>query len=213
MNESLIKKQPVARKIAKKKYNKPNIIYNRLSFYNYSDDKKFDRLSKYSYLLNVYDDLQKLIKMKPINLGKIKEKEKVHNIVSELYNKRFENYYYDCNELSDVKKDELEQKFKPINLKLKDYDYDEWFVEKELDDEEELDYMSQLEGDEEVREGKGLKFLTPNKLLTRLPILLTQIKAGNNSYKLEHEIRQILYLLHRHDKITKKVYNNLIKSL
>ena len=41
-----------------------------------------------------------------------------------------------------------------------------------------------LEGDEEeVKEGKGLKNLTPNKLLTRLPILLTQIKAGNNSYK------------------------------
>ena len=39
-----------------------------------------------------------------------------------------------------------------------------------------------LEGDEEeLTEGKGLKILTPNKLLTRLPILLSQIKAGNNS--------------------------------
>ena len=43
--------------------------------------------------------------------------------------------------------------------------------------------MSLLEGDgEEVKEGTGLKILTPNKLLTRLPILLAQIKAGNNSY-------------------------------
>ena len=56
--------------------------------------------------------------------------------------------------------------------------------------------MSPLEGDEEVKEGKGLKFLTPNKLLTRLPILLAQIKVGNNSYKLKNEIRQILYLLY-----------------
>ena len=50
-----------------------------------------------------------------------------------------------------------------------------------------------LENDkEQVKEGKGLKILTPKKLLTTPPILLAQIKAGNNSYKLKHEIRQIL---------------------
>ena len=44
--------------------------------------------------------------------------------------------------------------------------------------------MVPLEGDEEeLKEGKGLKMLTPNKLLTRLLMLLTQIKAGSNSYK------------------------------
>ena len=74
--------------------------------------------------------------------------------------------------------------------------------------------MPPLEGDEEeVREGKGLKILTPKKLLTRLPILLAQIKVGNNSYKLKDEIRQILYLLYQHKKSTKKVYNNLMESL
>ena len=41
--------------------------------------------------------------------------------------------------------------------------------------------MPPLEGDEEVKKGKRLKIPTPNKLLTRLPILLAQIKAGNNS--------------------------------
>ena len=46
--------------------------------------------------------------------------------------------------------------------------------------------------------------MTPNKLLTRLPILLAQMKAGNNSYKLKNEIRQILYFLYQHNKITKK---------
>ena len=56
--------------------------------------------------------------------------------------------------------------------------------------------MPPLEGDE-VKEGKGFKNLTPNKLLTRLPILLAQIKAGNSSYKLKIEIRQILYLLYQ----------------
>ena len=69
-----------------------------------------------------------------------------------------------------------------------------------------LIFQTSLEGgEEEVKEEKGLKILTPNKLLTRLPILLAQIKAGNNSYKLKNEIRQILYLLYQHNKITKKV--------
>ena len=73
--------------------------------------------------------------------------------------------------------------------------------------------MPLLEGDEEkVKEGKGVKILTPSKLLTRLPILLAQIRAGNNFHKLKNEIRQILYLLYHHNKIIKKVYNNLIKS-
>ena len=39
--------------------------------------------------------------------------------------------------------------------------------------------MPPLEGDEEVKEGKKLNILTSNKILTRFPILLTQIKAGN----------------------------------
>ena len=73
--------------------------------------------------------------------------------------------------------------------------------------------MPQLDDDEEVKEGKGLKILTPNKLLTRLPILLTQIKAGNNSYKLKNEITQILYLLYQYNEIIKNFYNSLIKAL
>ena len=70
--------------------------------------------------------------------------------------------------------------------------------------------MRALEGDE-VKEEKGFKILTPSKLLIRLPVLLAQIKAGKNSYKLKHEFRQILYFLYQHNKITKKVYKNLLK--
>ena len=74
--------------------------------------------------------------------------------------------------------------------------------------------MPPLEDDEEeVKEEKGLKILAPNKLLTRLLILLPKRKAGNNSYKSKNEIRQILHLYYQHNKITKKFYNNLIKSL
>ena len=71
--------------------------------------------------------------------------------------------------------------------------------------------MSLLEDDEKVKEGAGIKDLTPNKLLTRLPVLLAQIKSGNNSYKLKTKMRQILYHFYQHNKITKAVYNNLIK--
>ena len=60
--------------------------------------------------------------------------------------------------------------------------------------------MPPLEGDEEeVKEKKELKTLTPKKLLTKLLILLAQVKTGSNSYKLKNEIRQILYLLYQHN--------------
>ena len=59
--------------------------------------------------------------------------------------------------------------------------------------------------------GTGLKILTPKQMLQRLPIALAQVKAGNNSEKLLNEIRQIVYSLYQSKKITKKVYNNIIK--
>ena len=59
----------------------------------------------------------------------------------------------------------------------------------------------------------GLKILTPKQMLQRLPIALAQVKAGNNSENLLNEIRQIIYSLYQSKEITKKVYNNLIKSL
>ena len=65
----------------------------------------------------------------------------------------------------------------------------------------------------ESQEGKGLKILTPNQMLKRLPIALAQVKAGNNSESLLNEIRQIVYSLYRSKKITKKVYNNIINSI
>ena len=61
--------------------------------------------------------------------------------------------------------------------------------------------------------GKGLKILTPKQMLQRLPIALAQVKAGNNSESLLNEIRQIVYFLYQSKEITKKVYNNIIKSI
>ena len=85
--------------------------------------------------------------------------------------------------------------------------------ELKLESEETIAERIKLNPRKRKNTGTGIKILTPNKLLTRLPVLLVQIKAGNNSCKLKTEIRQILYLLYQHNKITKKVYNNLTKSL
>ena len=60
------------------------------------------------------------------------------------------------------------------------------------------------------QEGKGLKILTPNQMVKRLPIALAQVKTGNNSESLLNESRQIVYSLYRSKEITKKVYNNMI---
>ena len=62
-------------------------------------------------------------------------------------------------------------------------------------------------------EGSGLKILAPKQMLQRLPIALAQVKAGNNSESLLNEIRQIIYYLYQSKQITKKVYNNIIKSI
>ena len=59
-----------------------------------------------------------------------------------------------------------------------------------------LSDLPPLECDEEVREGKKLKILTP---IPTLPILLAQIKAENNSYKLKKEIWQILYSFYQYN--------------
>ena len=58
-----------------------------------------------------------------------------------------------------------------------------------------------------------LKILTPKQMLERLPIALAQVKAGNNSENLLNEIRQIIYSLYQSKEITKKMYNNFIRSL
>ena len=67
-----------------------------------------------------------------------------------------------------------------------------------------------LELNSENQLGLGLKILTPNQMLSRLPISLAQLNVGNNSEKLKNEIRQLLYSLYRSKKLTKQLYKSLI---
>ena len=75
--------------------------------------------------------------------------------------------------------------------------------------------MPELESEESAEQkrnqpGSGLKIFTPNQMLSRFPISLVQLKAGNNSGKLKNEIRQLLYSLYRSKKLTKQIYKSLI---
>ena len=67
-----------------------------------------------------------------------------------------------------------------------------------------------LKFNKQKQEGRCLKILTPRQTLSRLPVSLAQLIAGNNSEKLKNEIRQLLYSLYRSKNMSKQVYNNLI---
>ena len=75
------------------------------------------------------------------------------------------------------------------------------------------DLYNPKSGSDTSKKGEGLKILTNKQMINRLPILLAQIQAGNNSKSLKNELRQILYSLYRSKVLTKTVYNNLIKSI
>ena len=99
-------------------------------------------------------------------------------------------------------KDDAREKFKNLKNDVKNDELK--YIVKELE--------RSIFGCEELS-CSGLKILTNKQILNRLPILLVQIQAGNNSIKLKNEARQILHSLYRSKLLTKTVYNNLIKSI
>ena len=70
--------------------------------------------------------------------------------------------------------------------------------EKEIEDPESTVEIAEeiLKFNKQNQEGQRLKILTPNQMLSRLPITLAQLKAENNSEKLKNEIKQLLYSLY-----------------
>ena len=99
---------------------------------------------------------------------------------------------------------DLKEEIKKMSEAEKEIENPEWIVEI---DEKILKF------NEQNQQGKGLNILTPNQMLSRLPITLAQLKAGNNSEKLKNEIRQLLYSLYCSKNITKQVHNNLINYI
>ena len=100
---------------------------------------------------------------------------------------------------------------KDLKKEIKEMSIDKREIEKP---DEIVEIVEQiLKFNKEKQEGKGLKILTPSEMLSRLPIFLAQLEAGNNSEKLKNEIRELLYSLYRLKNLTKKAYNNLIKYI
>ena len=90
--------------------------------------------------------------------------------------------------------------------------------DKKTDEQPDTTNMPELQSKESAQqiknqEEKGLKILTPNQMLSRSPITLAQLNAGNNSEKLKNEIRQLLYSLYRSKKLTKQMYKSLINII
>ena len=87
--------------------------------------------------------------------------------------------------------------------------------EKKTEDPEWIVWIVEkiLKFNEQNQQGKGLKILTPNQMLSRLPIILAQLKAGNNSEKLKNENKTIVVFSLSFKNMTKQVYNNLINYI
>ena len=187
--------------------------------------KKFDykklRLGDYTYPSEEEEQEDKQDKettdVNKFNESIIKKGMDIKNM--ELFNKQF-NYQTPSVLLKDLyttkyktKNDEL---VNVINIRLKGLKEE---IEKMSKAEKEIEKPDKIVeivedilkfNEQQQQSGKGLKILTPNQMLNRLPIALAQLKAGNNSNKLKNEIRQLLYSLYRSKNMTEQIYKSLI---
>ena len=122
-------------------------------------------------------------------LSKIKNKKKSHKLVNVI--KR---------ELSDLKNE------------IENMSADEKEIEKP---DKMLKIVEKIHGFNRQQQGYGLKPLTPDQMLSRLPISLAHLNAENNSEKLKNELRQLLYSLYRSKELKRifiKVWLTLYKN-
>ena len=156
----------------------------------------------------------KRVHLRREKIAEIKEEEK--NINNELFQKYFTNYpspsdmYKKLRETEGKKNEDQVYAIKKVLNKMKklienvpeDRKLKIEENQKIIDIVERILYFNQS--------GECLKVLTLNQMLSRLPISLAQLKSGNNSEKLENEIRQLLYSLYQSKKLTKQLYKSLI---
>ena len=115
---------------------------------------------------------------------------------------------YALNDRNNMLVSMIKSRLSDLKNEIKKMSEDEIIIEKP---HEIVDIVEKiLEFNQQNQQGHGLKILTPNQMLSILPITLAQLKAGNNSEKLKNEIRQLLYSLYRSKKITKQIYKSLI---
>ena len=69
------------------------------------------------------------------------------------------------------------------------------------------EYFNGPAGEKYATKGQGLKILTPNQMLSRLPITLAQLNTGNNSEKLKNDY---CILCTDQKKLTKQLYKSFV---
>ena len=204
-----IKRKEIEKQINKIKYAIKIYKKNQKAFKNIPDIKnRINKNKKLVKMLKKFLDKRKIIDITWIDDPELFNQ--INNDVTNRYCKDknstellfIQDFLDDINNEYIENKDDAREKFK--NLK------------NDVKSDELKDIVKELEraifGNEELS-GSGLKILTNKQILNRLPILLPQIQAGNNSNKLKNEARQILYSLYRSEVLTKTVYNNLIKAI
>ena len=140
-------------------------------------------------------------------------KDQETEIDKELFKKYFE--YQSPSEMLDnllsldnLRRNEVSEKignhFEYLSDKVKELPPNEGVKEKKI-----LEIIQKILEFNRQQQGQGLKILRPTQMLSRLPISLAQLKAGNNSKKLKNEFRQLLYSLYRSKKLTKQLYKSL----
>ena len=100
----------------------------------------------------------------------------------------------------------IDDVIKDVNITLKHF-FDQGIVSES----DSFDWLRLTETDSDFSsvKGEGLKMLTPNQMLSRLPFSVAQLNAGNNS-KNSKEIRQLLHSLYRSKKLTKNIYKSMV---
>ena len=202
---------------------KNSLLNNVKNFYK-RREKIIEDFKEGIFLLKSDDEQQQTSK-KPIKIDANAFNELINkketDINKELFKKHF-NFQRPSSMLKDLyqinDREKNNKLVSVINSGLKDFKKETEKMSKEEREIEKPDKIVDivekiLKFNKQIQQRKGSKILTPNQTLSRLPISLAQIKAGNNSENLKNEIRQLLYSLYCSKKMTKQVYNNLIKYI
>ena len=165
-----------------------------------SDIKNKDKDKKNTYIDSEIDKSLKYYRDKNINISYDKNKnkfstEEITKSLDRLHNKliNFSEFNEEYNKFMDniVKFEYYKSKKEPGSVSPNQKNMIRYA--KSLKDI--VDLYNIKSGSDTSKKGKELKILNNKQMLNRLPILLAQIQAGNNSNKLKNEIRQILYSL------------------
>ena len=198
----------IKNKVQNAKNNNLQAIPNWKSFISFNELNKLLQdieHSKTTYeeplkrIKNIRSDITKIINMQGLNSNQVKGVNIIF-MVNEIFTREIESVKANKEDILKVFKEKSDRE------------------KQEFDEQSNNTDIPELESKESVEQNKmqrevGIKILTPDQVLSRLPITLAKLKAGDNSQKLINEIRQLLYSLYRSKKLTKTIYNHLINAI